>query len=146
MAGEARYDLAGFMARALGAGHSTMLGIRYHAQGEDWAELALDPSDVSGDGAGGLAFGPLATLLDMACGSSIAVRAGRFRPRATLDLRIDRLRQPVAGRTLIGHCICPRDDEDIAYVHGYAHDGDPRDPIALVAGTFATTGPWRPAW
>ena len=50
-----------------------------------------------------------------------------------------RLRDPVPGRTITAHGECHRIAGDIAFVRGYAHDGDPADQLALATGTFMMT-------
>jgi acyl-coenzyme A thioesterase PaaI-like protein len=124
-------------------GHSALLGIRYAAHGADWAELAMDPGPQhrATDGAAP-AFGPLATLLDMACGLSLWVAAGRFFPQATLDLRIDRLRDAAPGRTVTARGMCVKMVGDVGFVRGHAWDEDADDPFALATGTFMVTGTW----
>ncbi len=139
------FDVQRF-ARLLDRGHGGRLGIRYHGhrEGDDgWVELALPHADaLVGDPAtGGIAAGPIVTLLDMATSIAIWARRGRFVPHATLDLRLDHLRPAVAGRTLIGRGACYRIAGPVAYVRGQAHDGDPDDPVAQVVGTFMATDP-----
>ena len=126
------------------AGHSVTLGIGYVAHGDDWAELSLpyDPQQI-GDGASGvLASGPILSLMDMATSVAVWMKRGGFLPHATLDLRIDYLRAATPGRTVIGRGECYRITRSIAFVRGQAHDGDPDDLIAHVAGTFMVTGKW----
>lgn len=122
-------------------GHGRHVGVRYVDHGEDWAELAIDydPRLVGQIETGILASGPIVTLLDMATGTAVWVKVGRFIPQATLDLRLDYLRPATPGRAVIGHGACYRITRRIAFVRGYAHDGDPADPIAHVAGTFLFT-------
>ena len=122
-------------------GHGGQLGMRHVAHGQDWSELALDydPRFAADAESGILASGPIITLMDMATSLAIWVRTDRFTPQATLDLRIDYLRAAIPGRTVIGHGECYRVTRRIAFVRGYAHDGDASDPIAHVAGTFMFT-------
>ncbi|MGN6123761.1 MAG: PaaI family thioesterase [Sphingomonas oligoaromativorans] len=122
-------------------GHNGALGARFVAHGEDWSELALDyRADLIGDEASGvLASGPIIALMDMATSIAVWIRRGAFKPQATLDLRIDYLRAATPGRTVIGHGECYRLTRRVAFVRGMAHDGDPDDPIAHVAGTFMMT-------
>ncbi len=119
-------------------GHGERLGIAYHAHGNDWCELALPfREDLIGDPARGvLASGPILTLMDMATSVGVWLKRGSFLSHATLDLRIDYLRPAVAGRTVIGHGECYRVARQVAFVRGQAHDGNPDDPLAHVAGTF----------
>jgi uncharacterized protein (TIGR00369 family) len=127
------------------AGHGSQLGIAHRAHGDDWAELALPYSEaLIGDPASGvLASGPILALMDMATSVAVWRRLGTFTPHATLDLRIDYLRPGRPGETVIGRGECYRITRSIAFVRGQAHDGDPDDPLAHVAGTFmAAEGYW----
>ncbi|MES2989196.1 MAG: PaaI family thioesterase [Pseudomonadota bacterium] len=129
-----------FFAHRFG-GHGDTLGIDYQAHGEDWAELIL-PYDAKliGDPASGvLASGPILALMDMATSVSVWLKADAFVPHATLDLRIDYLRPATPGKTVIGRGECYRITRSISFVRGQAHDGDPSDPLANVAGTFMAT-------
>lgn len=130
--------LAGGGHRGTAGGHAGLLGIQYHAHGEDWAELRLpyDPKLVGDPARGVLASGPIITLMDMATSMSIWIKRRIFSPQATLDLRVDYLRPATPGRDVIGHGECLRVTRSIGFVRGQAHDGDPDDPIAHVAGTF----------
>ena len=127
------------------AGHGTELGIFHRAHGDDWAELALPYAEaLIGEPASGLlASGPILALMDMAASVAVWRRLGAFAPHATLDLRIDYLRPARPGETVIGRGECYRITRSIAFVRGMAHDGDPADPLAHVAGTFmAAEGYW----
>ncbi|MDB5679559.1 PaaI family thioesterase [Sphingomonas bacterium] len=119
-------------------GHGGALGIRYEAHGEDWAELALpyDEKLVGNLGTGVVASGPILSLMDMATSMGVWLRADAFVAHATLDLRVDYLRPATPGKTVIGRGECYRLTRSIAFVRGAAHDGDPNDPLAHVAGTF----------
>ncbi|MHA6718315.1 PaaI family thioesterase [Sphingomonas sp. RS6] len=127
------------------ANHGRRLGIGYRAHGPDWAELELPyQPDLVGQPEGAiLASGPILALMDMAASVSVWLRAGTFKAHATLDLRIDYLRPARGGQTVVGRGECYRLTRSIAFVRGQAHDGDPSDPLAHVAGTFmATEGYW----
>ena len=128
-------------------GHGSRLGVVFHASGADWAELALPyREDMIGDiDSGVLASGPIIALMDMATSIAVWIRRGGFVPHATLDLRIDYLRGAAPGRTVIGRGECYRLTRSISFVRGQAHDGDPDDPIAHVAGTYMNLdGPAAP--
>lgn len=122
-------------------GHGGLLGLRYHAHGADWAELTLpyDPGLVGDPATGVLASGPILAMMDMATSLAVWTRLGAFRPHATLDLRIDYLRPATPGKTVYGRGECYRITRAISFVRGQAHDGDPTDPLAHVAGTFMFT-------
>lgn len=132
-----------FEHRALG--HGGTLGILYHAHGPDWAEIALpyDPAQIGDPESGVIASGPILSLMDMAASTAVWLKVGVFVAHATLDLRIDYLRPARPGSTVIGRGECYRVTRSIAFVRGQAHDGDPEDPLAQIAGTFmATEGYW----
>lgn len=126
-------------------GHGGRLGIVYHDHGDDWAELALPwHADLVGDPASGvIASGPILALMDMATSVGVWLKLDAFKGHATLDLRIDYLRPARPGNTVIGRGECYRITRSIAFVRGQAHDGDPDNPLAHVAGTFmAVEGYW----
>ena len=90
-------------------GHTGKLGILYRTHGPDWAELSLPYSP--------------ALIGNPAIGAMIEHHAMLY----------DDLRDPVA---LLRGVECYRVTRSIAFVRGQAHDGDPADPLAHVAGTF----------
>ena len=134
------FDVQRFTARGFG-GHGGRLGIAYHAHGPDWVELKLPwDEDLVGDVRRSvIASGPIVTLMDMATSFSGWLKRGTFVPHATLDLRVDYLRPARKGQTVIGRGECYRLSRAISFVRGQAHDGDPDDPVAHVAGTFMLT-------
>jgi uncharacterized protein (TIGR00369 family) len=131
------FDPAAYIG-SLRAGHIVALGLRYRAHGDGWCELALgyDRRLVSDPVSGILASGPIVSLLDMATTMAIWVKRGGIRPHATLDLRLDYLRPARPGAPVTGHAECYRLTRRVAFVRGLAHDGDPADPVAHLAGTF----------
>jgi uncharacterized protein (TIGR00369 family) len=134
------FDIERFAAGGFG-GHGGRLGIRLHAHGPDWADLALPwREDLVGDpDTGVLASGPIIALMDMATSFSVWLKRGAFVAHATMDLRVDYLRPAAPGRTVIGHGECYRLTRSLSFVRGTAHDGDPADPLAHVAGAFMLT-------
>ena len=131
-----RFDPQRFFASP--RGHGGRLGIGYSAHGADWCELMLPYNEalIGDPDSGVLASGPILTLMDSATSMSIWLKLNQFRAQATLDLRIDYLRPATPGRTVFGRGECYRITRAIAFVRGQAHDGDPADPIAHVAGTY----------
>lgn len=127
----------------LSRGHPGWLGLAYRDHGEDWAELDLPwREDLLGEPAGVMASGPIVSLLDMASGMAVWFAMSEFRAIATLDLRVDYMRPARHGATVTGRAQCYRRTRSAAFVRGYAHDGDPEDPVAHMAGCFMTV-PWR---
>jgi uncharacterized protein (TIGR00369 family) len=135
------FDPERFLRHGTG-GHGGRLGLGYRAHGADWVELALpyDPAQIGDPASAVIASGPILTMMDMATSMAIWVRLGAFRMQATLDLRIDYLRPATPGKTVIGRGECYRLTRAIAFVRGQAHDGDPADPLAHVAGTYMFLG------
>lgn len=119
-------------------GHSGRLGLRYRDHGPNWAELELPwRSDLVGEVERDiLASGPIISMLDMASGLSIWTAHGAFVPIATLDLRVDYQRPARERSSVIGRVECYRLTKSAAFVRGTAHDGDPDDTVATMAGTF----------
>ena len=138
------FDPAAMMARARG-GHTVALGLRYLDHGPDWCALSLpyDRRLVSDAATGILASGPIVSLMDTATGMAVWIARGGLHPLATLDLRIDYLRPARPGATVTGRAECYRLTRRIAFVRGHAHDGEPGDPIAHVAGTFMLLDSWH---
>jgi uncharacterized protein (TIGR00369 family) len=142
------FDISAFF-RIRFQGHGDTLGIAYHAHDGDpdtgWAELQLPYAEalIGDPDSGVIASGPIVALMDMATSLAVWQKAGRFVPHATLDLRVDYLRPATPGRTVIGRGECHRLTRSVAFVRGQAHDGDPGDPIAHVAGTFLAPEGYR---
>jgi uncharacterized protein (TIGR00369 family) len=122
-------------------GHNADIGVQYGGHGDDWAELILPYAEklVSDPATGILASGPIFTMMDMSATLAIWLAAKKFVPQATLDMRVDYLRPATPGKTVHGRCECYRLTRAIAFVRGQAHDGDPADPLAHVAGTYMFT-------
>lgn len=138
----ARFDPAKAAPVLLAHGHSGWLGLRYVNHGADWVELELPwREDLLGDAAQQvLASGPIISLMDMASGLSIWNKSGEFRTVATLDLRVDYMRPARSRASVTGRAQCYRLGRSAAFVRGTAHDGDPDDPVAHIAGCFMSLG------
>ncbi len=118
--------------------HNKQLGLRFIAAADRWVELQLPfkPEFLVDPDHGVWASGPIITLMDTCVGMASMLARGAFEPHATLDLRTDYVRSPKAQATVTARGECYRMTRQIAFVRGLAHDGDPADPIAHVAGTF----------
>ncbi|MDZ4308348.1 MAG: PaaI family thioesterase [Allopontixanthobacter sp.] len=119
-------------------GHVGWLGLKYRGHGDDWAELELPwREDLVGEAERQvLASGPIISMMDMAAGLAIWTAQGRFAAIATLDLRVDYQRPAKVRAAVIGRAECYRITRSAAFVRGIAHDGDPADPVAHIAGVF----------
>lgn len=121
-------------------GHPGWLGLEYSGHGDNWVEIELPwREDLVGDpDVPVLASGPIISLLDMASGMCIWATARTFRPVATLDLRVDYQRPARDHTAVIGRAECYKLTRSAAFVRGIAHDGNPEDPVAHMAGVFMT--------
>lgn len=130
----------------LGHGHAGWLGLRFVAAGDNWVELELPwREDLMGEqDRHVLASGPIVSLMDMASGLCIWTARKEFAAIATLDLRVDYQRPARARAAVVGQAECYKVTRSAAFVRGVAHDGDPGDPVANIAGVFMTiTGDTR---
>ncbi len=137
-----RFDPSRAAPMLLQHGHTGWLGLRYRAHGDDWAELELPwREDLLGEADRHvLASGPIISMMDMASGLSIWTALGRFIAIATLDLRVDYQRPAKDRAAVIGRAECYKVTKSAAFVRGIAHDGDPDDPVAHIAGVFMSIG------
>lgn len=141
MAVNSAFDPERFVSTLAARAHGGLIGLRYVGHGQDWAELAIDYDEklIGDEATGVLASGPILALMDMATSMSIWIKQQRFRAQATLDLRVDYLRPATPGKAVIGRGECYRITRSVAFIRGQAHDGDPADPVAHVAGTYMFT-------
>ena len=137
-----KFDPETFAPFMFGGSHNGWLGMRYADHGDDWVEIELPwREDLIGEeDRAVLASGPIISLMDMASGMAIWTRMGEFRPIATLDLRVDYLRPAKVRKAVFGRSQCYRLTRSAAFVKGIAHDGDPDDPVANMAGVFMAIG------
>ena len=115
---------------------TTMGGTSVAGAGNQYTFFGPGPWEFAG---GVLASGPIISLMDMATSMAIWMKLGRFRPQATLDLRVDYLRPATPRQRIVGRGECYGLTKSIAFVRGTAHDGDPDDLVAHVTGTFIST-------
>ena len=141
LSGMKGFDPKLFTQFASQVGHGGALGILYVGHGPDWVELGLDYDEklVGMAETGVIASGPIVSLMDMATSMALWVKLGRFRPQATLDMRVDYLRPATPGRRIVGRGECYGVSKSVGFVRGIAHDGDQADPVAHVAATFMFT-------
>jgi len=118
--------------------HNRALGIKVIAVARGLASMQLEWREefVGNPETGVLAGGPLTAMLDGCCGMSVATMLTRPEPFATLDLRIDYAKPAVPGKLVIAEAECYRITRSVAFTRAFAHQGDPKDPVAAAAGTF----------
>lgn len=123
-------------------GHGGFLGMDFVGHGDDWVELAIDWREdlVADTETGVLASAVVISLMDNATSMAIWTRLGEFRPQVTMDLRIDYLRPSPSGARVFGRGICYHLTHSIGFVRGFAHNGDPENPLAHASGTFIRVG------
>jgi uncharacterized protein (TIGR00369 family) len=118
--------------------HNKALGIRVVAIARGLASMQLDWREelVGNPETGVLAGGPLTAMLDGCCGLAVATMLTKPEPFATLDLRIDYAKPAVPGKPVIAEAECYRITRSVAFTRAFAHQGDPKNPVAAAAGTF----------
>ena len=118
--------------------HNKALGLKVLAVARGLASMQLDwRQELVGDPRTRvLAGGPLTTMLDSCCGMAVATMLREPKPVATLDLRIDYARPATPGQPVIAEAECYRITRSVAFTRAFAHQGDPKDPVAAAAGTF----------
>lgn len=80
--------------------------------------------------------GCLSVLADTACGLAVGTALEALEPFATLDLRMDYLRPPVADTDLVCRAECHRVSRSVAFVRGELHQPGRPEPVATVNATF----------
>lgn len=80
--------------------------------------------------------GCLSVLADTACGLAVGTALEAMEPFATLDLRMDYLRPPVAETDLVCRAECHRLSRSVAFVRGELHQPGQAEPVATVNATF----------
>lgn len=132
------FDVWTFFELARAVGHGRALGFEIVEAGDDWLAMRLPwkPELVAFPETGGMASGPIVSLIDTCSGVSVWRKLGEFRPAVTLDLRVDYFRPAARDEAVIARCQCTRITRRVAFVSGVAHGGDPERPIARSAATF----------
>lgn len=118
--------------------HNRALGLQVERieEGRIFARLPWREELVGHPEARILHGGAIGAAMDAMCGAAVFVALKQAMRIATLDLRIDYLRPATPDEDVICEASCYRVTEKVAFTRGLAHQGDPADAIAAVAGTF----------
>ncbi|WP_293367628.1 PaaI family thioesterase [Nevskia sp.] len=134
-------ELQAFMVTRIPFNEFNGLKVVRVAEHELVVDLPFDPRLVGDAEANALHEGPITTLLDTVCGSVPLTVMDVLRRTATLDLRVDFLRNAGPGLGVRCETRIVSLDDHIATVRGIAHDGDPARPVAVATATFAVFSP-----
>jgi uncharacterized protein (TIGR00369 family) len=136
------FDPGRFCRRFATQGHNGFLHLQYVSHGADHVVLKV-PSrpELSTPNEKAPADGVLITLLDMAGTLAVWTRLGRFRPHATLDLRVDHVEAIPTGTEINAHAECYHLTEHVAYVRGHAYTERSATAAALSATYVFTAQP-----
>lgn len=85
---------------------------------------------------GGLHNGVITALLDSCGGACIASRLDKARSIATIDLRVDFLREAEPKKDIVGHAECYWLEDELAHMRATAYHDSPDNPVATAAGAF----------
>jgi uncharacterized protein (TIGR00369 family) len=121
-----------------GVPHNKALGIRVVDMGPAWAKFSLpyDAKLVGNPDTGVLHGGAITALLDGCSGAAVFAAMSTWAPIATLDLRIDYLRQGEAGRDIVCKATCYKLTRNVGFTRAVAYHDSEDDAIATSAGTF----------
>jgi uncharacterized protein (TIGR00369 family) len=125
------------------------VGHGHHEDGRGWVQIALPYAAhlIGYPETGVIAGGAIYTVIDNACGMSVAISgaAHSFELTATIDLRIDYIKPATPQRTVMAFAEVIKMTRRIGFVRGLAYH-EPMDaedahagrsnPIAVVNGTF----------
>jgi uncharacterized protein (TIGR00369 family) len=122
--------------------HGRRIGLRI-VDAERRAIVAALPyaDELVGDPATGAVHpGAITALIDQVSGAAASLATNPPNLVATLDLRLDHLRAPLAGRTIVARAESYRVTRHIVFVRCVAHQGDLEQPIAIGVSSFMRNG------
>ncbi|WP_260295206.1 PaaI family thioesterase [Sedimenticola hydrogenitrophicus] len=118
--------------------HVEALGLRaieMH-RGSCLFEVQYAPHLVGNLETGVIHGGVITTLMDSAGGAAAFSVVPAGASVATLDLRIDYLKQAEPGKAIRGHAECYRQTRHVVFVKGHAYQDSTDDPIAHFVASF----------
>ncbi len=122
--------------------HGRLLGLEVTGVGEAVVEAVLPYREdlIGNPWTGALHSGPVTVLIDQLSGAAACLATRPPNLVATLDLRLDYLRAATPGKAVHARAHAYRVTRHIVFVKCEAHDGDPRDPIAIGTSCFMRNG------
>lgn len=135
---ETGYPLSSIRAILQKLPHFEALGLRALElnRGNCLFRLDYTPELVGNLESGVVHGGVITTLLDSAGGTAAFSVVPDGASVATLDLRIDYLKQAEPGRSILGYAECYRQTRHIVFVRGHACHDTADDPIAHFVASF----------
>ncbi|MDX1496453.1 MAG: PaaI family thioesterase [Salinisphaeraceae bacterium] len=121
----------------------SQFGVEVEEISQGRAVMSMPYAHQLANGDGCLHSGVISTLLDTNCGLAIFAYLADMKPIATIDLRVDFIREPQAGDGIFTDVECYATEGDLAYVTGRATTSSDCSLVATVTGCFAinTMGP-----
>ncbi|MFZ3208145.1 MAG: PaaI family thioesterase [Geobacteraceae bacterium] len=129
------------------APYNRELGLKLGPVVDEWCELELPYREclVGNPETGVLHGGVITALIDVAFGVAIQHLLPEYRPRATLDLRIDYLKPATPGKTVYAAATCYKLTAQLAFVRGVAYHETRHNPISTGVGIYMFTDGANPA-
>ena len=118
--------------------HSTALGMQVQSVSGGVAEITM-PYDkkLVGDPATGVIHGgAVSALMDTCGGAAVLCHDAGPIGTATIDLRIDYMREATPGQTITAREECYHVTRSVAFVRATAMDEDTGRPVATATGAF----------
>ncbi|WP_167730181.1 PaaI family thioesterase [Terasakiella sp. SH-1] len=122
--------------------HCKKLGLKFDnlEQGKGRMRLSPRPELICNPAKNLLHSAIVTTLLDTLCGTVASSIYPEGRTVATLDLRLDHLTPACADSPLYAEAECFHFDDDIAFVRGFAWQGEEQRQLTTALGSFKTNG------
>jgi uncharacterized protein (TIGR00369 family) len=123
--------------------HVRDVGLQLVTLDGERATLKLEMQDhfVGNPDTGVIHGGIVTVALDTACGMAVLSAMAQVVPFATLDLRLDYLKQARPMEAIYASAHCYKLTRSVAFTRGVAYQDSPDDPIANCVGTFMIQSP-----
>lgn len=123
--------------------HVRDIGLQAVALDRDRVTLKLEMQDhfIGNIDTGVIHGGIVTVVLDTACGMVVMSSMKEILPFATLDLRLDYLKQARPREAIYASAHCYKMTRSVAFTRGVAYQDSPDDPIANCVGSFMIQSP-----